>query len=127
MHLLLNCFPIEIAPEKFALPSTNAASWDASTIEIQKRFQEFRTTRAKNDDGSIGIFLIDGPPAPANIGEKLVGGDHFVHVVRDVVMASLLAYFRSRGLLVESDRFGATITTPSPQQVTGEVEIRTGI
>ena len=127
MHLLLNCFPIEIAPEEFALPSTNAASWDASTIEIQKRFQEFRTARARNDDGSIGIFLIDGPPPPTNIGEKLVGRDHFVHVVSDVVMASLLAYFRSRGLLVESDRFGATITTPSPQQVTGEVEIRTGI
>ncbi|HXM80422.1 MAG TPA: hypothetical protein VN929_00680 [Burkholderiales bacterium] len=127
MQLLLNCFPIEIAPEEFSLPSSNAASWDTSTIEIQKRFQEFRTARAKNDDGSIGIFLIDGPAPPAGIGQKLVGRDHFVHVVSDVVMASLLTYFRSRGLFVESDRFGATITTPSPQQVTGEVEIRTGV
>lgn len=127
MHLLLNCFPIEIAPEEFSLPSANAASWDESTIEIQQRFQEYQTTRTKNDDGSIGIFLIDGPAPPANIGQKLVGRDHFVHVVSDVVMTSLLSYFSSRGLSVQSERFESTITTPSPQQVTGEVEIRTGV
>ena len=127
MQLLLNCFPIEIAPEEFPLPIINATSWDASTIAIQQRFQEFRTTRARNDDGSVGIFLIDGPALPANIGQKLVGRDQFVHVVSDVVMVSLLSYFRSRGLSVQSSQFESIITAPSPQQVTGEVEIRTGV
>ncbi len=127
MRLLLNCFPIEIAPEEFTLPSVNATSWDASTNEVHQRFQAFRTARANNKDGSIGIFLLDGPAPPADVGKKLVGGDHYVHVVSDVVMASILSYFRSRGLSVHDDQFESTITTPSPQHVTGELEIRTGI
>src|SRR5437879_9094479 len=80
MQLLLNCFPIEIAPEEFPLPTINADSWEASTTVVQQRLRDFRTTRARNDDGSIAIFLIDGPPRPENVGQKLVGGDHFLQV-----------------------------------------------
>jgi len=127
MQLLINCFPIEIAPQEFGLPCITVADWDKSTDEITRRLAGFTVARAKKDDGSIGIFLIEGSAVPVDSGSILVGGGAFPNIVSEVALTSLATHFRTRGLAVQQDNFEVHVTTPAAQFSAGTVELRTGL
>jgi hypothetical protein len=134
MALLLNSFPVDVAPVEALLPYIDYESWEVSTLTKQSQFSGFRTWRyelAKEEAGQnenrIRMVFLQGPQAPSKSAQMAFELGRFWKIGCLLIEDALTAHFSKLGFAIEQnnfERFALRRYTGSPDNA---VELATGL
>ena len=134
MALLLNSFPVDVAPVEALLPYVDYGSWEISTLAKQSQFAEFRTWRyalAKEEAGAnenhVRMVFLQGPQAPSGAAQTTFDLGQFWRIGCLLIEDGLTSHFSKLGFAIEQnnfERFALRRYTGSPDNA---LDLATGL
>lgn len=134
--LVLNSFPVEIAPTCFSLPFLEYANWEESTKAKRSRFAAFSSYRfdltglrsAENSEGSqIRLVLLSGPAPPGDVKHADIDLAALPNLAANLVEQSLAFHLESRGLLLQRNSFDRVALMPMDAPSARPIQLYSGI
>jgi hypothetical protein len=112
MALLLNSFPVDVAPVEASLPHIDYQGWEISTAAKKTKFNEFSTWRyemAKEETGLnetlIRMVFLRGPRVPPDASQSNFDLGRFWRIGCLLIEDSLAAHFSRLGFTMEQNSF----------------------
>src|SRR2546428_7276816 len=135
-HLVLNSFPVEIAPHTLTLPFAEYDDWQTSTIGRHRDYRDYSTyrydrTQANETDVRPGkrirLLLLSGPPPSAGHGTHDVNLSAFPSLGGHLIDQTLSGYLASQGMLVRRTSFESLALTRVEGSANALIHLYSGI
>jgi hypothetical protein len=134
MPLLLNSFPVEVAPLQLKLPYLDYPSWADSTTARDAHYPNCSTWRYELDEkesegnpNRYRMIFLRGPQIPTGAGSTSFDLGRFWRIGCLTIEDSLSAQFVNRGYAVERTRFERVALARPHVSSDGAVELATGL
>jgi hypothetical protein len=134
--LVLNSFPVEIAPTSLALPYLEYANWEESTEARKSRFSEFSSYRFEltappNVEPAVGgrirLVLLSGPARPEDAGQAEFDLGAAPNLGANLIEQSLALHLESRGMLLQRNSFERVALMPVDSVSVRPINLYSGI
>lgn len=125
--LLLNSFPVELSPIQVKLPYVEYRTWEDSRHDLIARYSNYSTYRLSTPDGTIRLFLLNGPAVSESIETAEIDFARAGNLAGRLIERSLGRYFSSLGMQVSSGSFGTVALRPQADFSRNGIDLRAGI
>jgi hypothetical protein len=112
MALLLNSFPVDVAPVEASLPCIDYQGWEISTSAKKTQFNEFSTWRYEIDkeesglnESRIRMVFLRGPHIPPDATQETFDMGRFWRIGCLFIEDALAAHFSRLGFTIEQSSF----------------------